>query len=793
MLLARHSVRVRCEPTVTMERTKSNTASRTWLAILGRPDHPTDGVEDYSTFLGGALAERGVALRVVRVPWAEQGWLRALRGFWREAAGWHQDTWVCIQYTAFAWSRRGFPLGALAVLSILRRRGARCAVVFHEPFRQGGSRWFDRVRGACQSWVIRRLYRGADKSIFPEPLEKIGWLPRGESKAAFIPIGANIPERPAPAATAQRNGAAKTVAVFCVTGAPHDRVEIEDISEAARVSVANGAKLHLLFFGRGTPEAREQIARAFRGISAEVSVLGLLNAAEISHLLASSDVLLFVRGPIQSRRGSAIAGIAAGLPIVGYRGADTGFPFTEAGLELAPFRDRAALAKALSRVLVDDHLRQELRNRSIRAHAAYFSWQSIAERFITELPTGEPRYRALIVLTHPIQYGIPTLRALAQHPKLDVLTAYCSLQGAEAAVDAEFGVRVAWDTPMLEGYRWVQIPNRSPRPGLERSFGLVNPGLWKMIRKDRFDVVIIFVGYLYASFWITLAAAKLKGVPVIFGPDAHEIAPLDGKKWKVPIKRWLWPRLFGLMDVVVTPSTGGVNLMRSLGIPPERIVRTTHSVDNKWWTEQAARVNRAAVRAEWHIPADATVALFCGKLQPWKRPLDVLRAFAQAVLPESFLVIAGDGPLRPALEAEARSLGIAERVRFLGFVNQSQLPAVYRSSDLLVLSSDYEAFGLVVNEAMLCGCPVVVSDRVGARFDLVREGTTGFVYPAGDVEALAAILRDLLPDRSRLQQMGCAARQRMQDWSPRENVGGFVEAIEKAARLRRDSASEPAP
>jgi glycosyltransferase involved in cell wall biosynthesis len=367
-----------------MNGTKSSAASRTWIAILGRPDTPTDGVQDYCEFLGRDLQRHGIECNLVRVDWRRKGWVGALQELRTESRN-YRGKWVLLQYTALAWSRRGFPIGALAVLSILRRRGARCAVVFHEPFRQGGLRWRDQLRGACQSWVIRRLYRGAEKSIFPEPLENIGWLPRGESKATFIPIGANIPERAAPAATADNNGAAKTVAVFCVTGAPHDRVEIEDISEAARVAAANGAKPRFLFFGRGTPEARGKIADAFRGISADVSVLGLLSAAEISELLAASDAMLCVRGAIYSRRGSAIAGIACGLPIVGYKGPETGFPFTEAGLALAPYRDRGALAQTLSRVLADDRLRQELRKRSMRAQAEYFSWQRIAARFVTEL------------------------------------------------------------------------------------------------------------------------------------------------------------------------------------------------------------------------------------------------------------------------------------------------------------------------------------------------------------------------------------------------------------------------
>jgi glycosyltransferase involved in cell wall biosynthesis len=130
-------------------------------------------------------------------------------------------------------------------------------------------------------------------------------------------------------------------------------------------------------------------------------------------------------------------------------------------------------------------------------------------------------------------------------------------------------------------------------------------------------------------------------------------------------------------------------------------------------------------------------------------------------------------------------LGVAHRVRFLGFVNQSRLPDVYQAADILVLPSEYEAFGVVVNETMLCGRPVIVSDRVGAKYDLIREGETGFVYPCGDIEALAQILREVLPDRERLRKMGEAARKRMETWSPRENVEAFVQAVENAVQRKR--------
>jgi glycosyltransferase involved in cell wall biosynthesis len=216
-------------------------------------------------------------------------------------------------------------------------------------------------------------------------------------------------------------------------------------------------------------------------------------------------------------------------------------------------------------------------------------------------------------------------------------------------------------------------------------------------------------------------------------------------------------------------------------------VMTPYVVENDWWEQEATRVDVKQVRQGWGIPEDASVALFCAKLQPWKRPQDALDAFAEATVPGSYLVFAGDGPLREQLEARARVLAVADRVRFLGFVNQSGLPSVYRACDVLVLPSEYEPFGVVVNEAMLCGLPAIVSDRVGARYDLVEEGKTGFVFPCGDTKVLSPLLRELLSDRERLGQLGEMARQRMEMWSPRQNLDAFVTAVERAVVLRRQN------
>jgi glycosyltransferase involved in cell wall biosynthesis len=403
---------------------------------------------------------------------------------------------------------------------------------------------------------------------------------------------------------------------------------------------------------------------------------------------------------------------------------------------------------------------------------------------------SEDRYRVLFVATHPVQYAAPIFRQMSVHRQLDIQVAYCSLQGAEGGTDPEFGVEVKWDIPLLEGYPWVLVSNKSPRPGLARFFGLVNPGLWSLIRSGDFDAVVVHTGYVYLSFWIALAATKFYRVALLFGTDAHSLASRDGKKWKSALKRLVWPQLFALADVVIVPSSRSFAMMRDLGIPDGRLALTADVVDNDWWTKQAQGVDRRAVRVGWGIPEDAPVVLFCAKLQPWKGPLDLLRSFAKANVPDAHLVYAGDGPLRKEAETLASSLGIRARVHFIGFANQSQLPAVYSASDLLVLPSHHEPFGVVVNEAMLCGCGAVVSDRAGAAYDLIQAGRTGYVFRCGDVDALAEILSRVLRDRRKLAEMGESARIRMETWSPRENIEALLDAVRASSIKKRRSSSE---
>jgi glycosyltransferase involved in cell wall biosynthesis len=356
-----------------------------WVALLGRRDEPTDALRDYCNCLQEALSLRGIRLDRADIRWYSEGSLIAFLRLWVLGASW-AGRWVLIQYTALAWSHRGFSFRILPILLILRLRGARCAVIFHDFREYGGVRVIDRVRQVLQKWIMKRAYQFAHRSIFAVPVENVDWLPPRSTKAAFIAIGANLSKND----TVETEifsvaRASRIIAVYGVTGGVALAREVRDIAHAVRYASTRQQNLKLIVLGRNSIEAEGPIRTALDGASVQIESLGVVSSEKVEHVLSESDVLLFVRGPVSSSRSSALAGVACGLPIVGYRGTPTGFPMTEAGLLLVEEGDRDALGATLDHVLTDDLLRQRLRRRSLHAHASYFSWSKIAERFEAEM------------------------------------------------------------------------------------------------------------------------------------------------------------------------------------------------------------------------------------------------------------------------------------------------------------------------------------------------------------------------------------------------------------------------
>lgn len=358
-----------------------------WIALLGRCDKPTDAVEDYSRFLSGALSELDVELSLERVAWDESGWLAARAELRRQAAPW-RGQFVLVQYTALAWSARGFPSRFLNILKILRAGGARVAVVYHDVEPYEGARVIDRLRRVAQLRTMRRALEAADAAILTVPAEKLSWITGGMArKAAFIPVGANLPIPSGQAAMPA--GDTRTVAVFGVTGGGAGTRELQLIAEAMRFAAAHVPKLRLVVFGRETEALETPLRDALKDSSVAVQTLGVLPSEEVVRTLHAADVQLFVRSPISSQRGSAIAGIACGLPVVALAGSQTAAPVTEAGVALYSSAEKDEPGKTLARVLTDDACRRALAEKSRRAYEEHFSWRAIAWKYVAALrPRG---------------------------------------------------------------------------------------------------------------------------------------------------------------------------------------------------------------------------------------------------------------------------------------------------------------------------------------------------------------------------------------------------------------------
>jgi len=351
------------------------------IALLGRPDAPTDAVEEYCRYLGDALLAEDFELIIERVAWPENGWTRAASLLRHRARGW-AGAWVLVQYTALAWSARGFPVRFTRVLKTLKVAGARVAVVFHDVEPYSGTRVIDGLRRRSQLRAMVEALRLSDAAVFTVPMENVSWIKRHPGKGHFIPVGANLPtSSDANSRKGISMGEKLSVAVFGITGGEAGRKEIEKIVEAVRFAASRVGNLRLIVLGRNAQSAEAELTKRFRDSTVELHVLGVLPGKDVVRSLTVSDVLLFVRGHISTRRGSAIAGIACGLPVIAFEGPETAAPITEAGLALFSPQRKGDLGNVLVHVLEDEHYRASLAQRSWVAQQQYFSWHAIAARY----------------------------------------------------------------------------------------------------------------------------------------------------------------------------------------------------------------------------------------------------------------------------------------------------------------------------------------------------------------------------------------------------------------------------
>jgi len=392
------------------------------------------------------------------------------------------------------------------------------------------------------------------------------------------------------------------------------------------------------------------------------------------------------------------------------------------------------------------------------------------------------KYNVGILATHPIQYYAPWYRALARHAQINLEVFYCHRQTPRDQARAGFGVAFDWDIPLLGGYQYRFLVNKSRNPGVYGFFGCDNPEIMRIISDSSYDAFIV-QGWNVLSFWQAMIACWRSRTPVMVRGDSQL------KTRRPLLKRLLmyliYPWFLRKFDAYLAVGKRAQEYYLHYGADKNKMFFTPHCVDNDFFisSRSALESKHLDIRRGWGIPVEATVFLFVGKLIPKKRPADFLNALKAASrdTPGISGLIVGDGPLRPGLEGLARNTNLT--VKFSGFLNQREMSRAYAASDVLVLPSDgRETWGMVVNEAFACGLPVIASDKVGCAPDLIFPGKTGEVFPCGDIERLAEIIRALAVKKEFLKEMGSNARKTIDNYSVAAAAEGTFAAIQAVAR-----------
>jgi glycosyltransferase involved in cell wall biosynthesis len=387
-----------------------------------------------------------------------------------------------------------------------------------------------------------------------------------------------------------------------------------------------------------------------------------------------------------------------------------------------------------------------------------------------------PPTRVAIVASHVIQYQDPFFRLLAADPGIDLTVLYLSNAGARTYRDADMGTTLQWDVELLTGYRHLFLRNlvNDSNRGWTRH---INPGIVPALLRGHFDMVIFMLGWGSISALLGILTCRIAGIPFFLYGDSSFPPAEDSVRRRVRARllRFLFRNTTGFMVSGVLNAA----YYRHYGADDRHFFLLPWAVDNERF-ENASRFapgERERMRASLGIQPEQIVFVFSAKLVARKDPMSLLRAYE--LMPgrdRAVILFLGDGVLREQLEAYAREHGLAGAI-FNGFVNQSELPKYYGLADVFVLPSTYEPRGAVINEAMACGLPVIVTDRCGSIGDIVLEGENAFLYPAGDAHALADAMTKLVDDDALRERMAARSREIISTWDFARGVAGVREAI----------------
>jgi len=367
-----------------------------------------------------------------------------------------------------------------------------------------------------------------------------------------------------------------------------------------------------------------------------------------------------------------------------------------------------------------------------------------------------------IITTHPIQYNAPLFRLLTERKQIDIKVFYTWSQTANGEkFDPGFGQNIAWDIPLLEGYEYSFVENISTSPGSHHYKGINNPTLIKQLEEWGANAQLVY-GWNFKSHWSVIRFFNKK-IPVYFRGDSTLIDENIGLKQFVRkiVLKYVYSKIYKAFYAGVANKA----YFKMMGLNEQQLIFLPHAVENDRFAPVEENVHAGQkLRKSLDIPEDALVFLFAGKLEPKKQPDFLIENFVALKRDNAYLIMAGSGELEKSLLNTYASNSF---IKFIGFQNQHQMPAVYHSSDVFVLPSKgpNETWGLAINEAMAAGKAIIASDKCGASYDLIVNNKNGFVFESDNTDSLKTKLAFFVNNLTGAKLMGAASTEMIKQFS----------------------------
>jgi glycosyltransferase involved in cell wall biosynthesis len=372
--------------------------------------------------------------------------------------------------------------------------------------------------------------------------------------------------------------------------------------------------------------------------------------------------------------------------------------------------------------------------------------------------------RKTLILTEIIApYRIPVFNALARRGDLDLHIIFLAETDEALRQWSVYKDEIHFSHQVLPSWRW--------RVG-KNSF-LVNRGLWPALSKVAPEVIICG-GYNYIASWEALLWERRHGVAFVLWSESNADDLRQRRLWVESLKTYFLRHC----DRFVVPGKASRQYLKSLGSAEASISIAPNAVDNNLFAIEARRTRAHAVEFLEKLNLPSRFILFVGRLVPEKGVFDLLEAYAKLgsdLRLEVGLVFAGDGVSRSELVKRAAQMS-AGTVCFPGFAQREDLAGLYALAEVLVLPTHSDPWGLVVNEAMACGLPIIVSSVAGCSADLVEDGWNGYVVPPKDLEKLSGAINILLRQPELKQRMSERSLERIQNNSPEACADGLAVA-----------------